>query len=215
MRACKVLRITLLRKTPRGVGHSPILNARSFPIWSAPDLGAHVPRCCCALLLLVLLAILKLLEFPRRDDSRRLNPLSRLPNKSRESQRQLLDSFRLPSLDRFRRNQLAADANRRSSRQNIAPCCLLIHASRGNQRNLWQRRFHGANVPIATHIGARKNFHEIRACFPSFDNLARSQRSGNRRDVISVRELHNLQALPWARQKSRASVQSFLRKLHS
>src|ERR1700722_12497003 len=150
-------------------------------------------RCCCCsfLLLLVLLAILELLELPRHNDSRRLNPLPRLPDKSCESQRQFLDAFRLPSLNRLRRNQLAADADCRSASQNIASRSLLIHATRGNQRNLWQRRFHRADVMISADIGARKYFHEIRARFPSLHNFARSQRAGNRSDIISVRELHN------------------------
>ena len=62
--------------------------------------------------LLVLLAILQLLKLPWRNHLRRFDPLSRFPHKPRESQRQLLDSLRLPPFDRFRRNQLAADTNR-------------------------------------------------------------------------------------------------------
>src|SRR5580698_5608596 len=204
MCACKVRRITFLRKTYRGRGASSHFGTRA----------TRACRTTAELLLLVLLAILQLLELPRRNHLRRFHPLPRIPHKSSESQGQLFDPFRLPPFDGLRRNQLAADADRRSPSQNIAPRRLLVHPSRGYQRNLRQRGLHRADVAISADIDARKHFHEIRSRLPSLDDFARRQRTRNRRDIISHRELDNLQALPRARQKSRSRVQSFLRKLN-
>src|ERR1700722_6708945 len=157
MCACKVRRITFLRKTYRGRGASSHFGTRA----------TRACRTTAELLLLVLLAILQLLKLPRRNHPRRFPPLSRISDESSESQGQLFDPFRLPPFDGLRRNQLAADADRRSPSQNVTPCRLLVHATRGNQRNLRQRRLHRSDVAIPANIDTRKHFHKIRSPPPT------------------------------------------------
>src|SRR5215469_18098421 len=75
----------------------------------------------------LLFALFDVLELAYRHRFGRLNAFPGFFYKARETQGQFADSFRLAAFDRFRRNKLAADTERRGSCQDIISSGLLSH----------------------------------------------------------------------------------------
>src|SRR5690242_17293880 len=85
---------------------------------------------------------------------------------SQVSAGQFVNPVRLAQRDSLVRNQVSANAQRNSTRQNEIGGCLLVDASRRNQRNLREWLLQGSNVTDAADLRAGKNFNEIGAGLP-------------------------------------------------
>ncbi len=104
-------------------------------------------------------AVLNIRAFPGRSSFlARCDSIARLLHEFREAQGQFVNPFRLPPLDRLRRNQLRSHSNRAGSGKNEIHGRLLIDAAGGDQGNFGQRRFDGLDVGVSTDLRARENF---------------------------------------------------------
>src|ERR1035438_4660799 len=66
--------------------------------------------------------------------------------------RQFANSIGLSAPDRFPGDQLSAYAKRNCARQNEVERIQLIHASRCNQRHVWEHGLQGTNVAVTTNV---------------------------------------------------------------
>src|ERR1022692_4213566 len=85
---------------------------------------------------------------------------------SDEPARQFADPVRLPELNGLMRDQGAAYSQGGSARQDEIGSCLLVHSSRGNQRNAWIGRFESPDVLGASDLGAGENLDKVTTGLP-------------------------------------------------
>src|ERR1700688_2135561 len=92
-------------------------------------------------------------------------------HKIQESARQLTNSSGLVKPDCLSGDQLTAYAESDRSGQDHFGCALLIHAPRGDQRNVREHHMQRSYVGCAAKLGAGNDLDEIRIRLPSTDDL--------------------------------------------
>ncbi len=123
-----------------------------------------------------------------------------------------MNPFLLLSLERLFGNELTAHSQCGCPGHNVVEGCLLIHTSRGYQRNVGKRRFERPDVALAAEVRAGKYFDEVRPGFPRVDHLGRSHGTCNYENALFQREIHDFPNEPGAGQKFCAGIHTALRR---
>ncbi|HUJ83918.1 MAG TPA: hypothetical protein VLW83_18690, partial [Candidatus Acidoferrales bacterium] len=134
-------------------------------------------------------------------------------HEGKKSLRQFLNSLRFPVLNGVRRDQLRADANCRSSRDNETLGRMLRDAARGYEWNLGQGGFESLDVFVSSNLGTGKDLDEVRSLLPSLNHLGRGQGTWQNGDSFLDGKLDNLPIEPRARKKTCASIDTLARHL--
>src|SRR5579871_2505236 len=108
-------------------------------------------------------------------------------------------------------DQIPADAESGSAREDIIGGVLLIYAARGDEGDLRERRFQCFDVAGAAHLSAGKNLDEVRTGFRGRDDVGGSQGSRKNQYFLLNGKLDDLGIETWAGYEERAGVHAFAR----
>src|SRR5271170_8140262 len=92
--------------------------------------------------------------------------------------------------------------------------CVEVHAARGNQRNFWKRALQRADITRASHLRARKYFHQVRTEFPGRHYFCGREGAGDHQNTFLLSELQRLQIYSRAYEKLRSGVQAALSRVN-
>src|ERR1039458_79824 len=98
---------------------------------------------------------------------------ARVANGVQEPAREFGNSIGLPPPDGLSRNQLSANAQRHCTGGKEAERGPLVHASRGDHRNVGKHSLKIFDVTVAADVPTRHNFHEIWTQLPRADYAGR------------------------------------------
>ena len=123
----------------------------------------------------------------------RFDSCARVLHESYKALRQFLNSRRLAPFNGLRGDKLGADADGRGSREDKIGSRLLIHTTRGDQRDLWKRRLQGFDVTVASDLRAGEDFDEVGSGAPRGEDLGGCQGAAQNRDLFLGGELDDCQ----------------------